>query len=222
MSDVSPMRCTLSAAWRSRLAWLSLRMVRVTVVLYTTLGGFRAVALTDAVNLTYSGADLTESLRYKKSRSYWQSVLGFGYVFNITRAFNLTLGAEFRSGIIYITQEYTMVRDGDPESEANDTPSAASYSNLILSQDSWIASLRPLIKAQYFITPRLAVNLSYGFNWQFRETKPGQYIFQDSYYDTGNQIPLLWDLDPSKDPSGNDHVTDLTGHRIYAGLSLYF
>jgi TolB-like protein len=179
----------------------------------------------DMQNLDYTGALSAISAHYKKYRSYWQSKIGLGWVFNISKKFNITTGAEFRMGIVYLYQEYDIPHDLTPEDHtdvatADTTATSKSYNNMIVSSDSWLTSVKPLVKLQYFLSPRLALNAVYGFNWQFSESKASSYTFQDIKIE--QTIPLLWNLDPSIDPEGNEHVTDLTGHRLDVGVSLYF
>ena len=128
-------------------------------------------------------------------------------------------------GIVYLYQEYDIPHDLTPEDHtdvatADTTATSKSYNNMIVSSDSWLTSVKPLVKLQYFLSPRLALNAVYGFNWQFSESKASSYTFQDIKIE--QTIPLLWNLDPSIDPEGNEHVTDLTGHRLDVGVSLYF
>ena len=194
--------------------------------IFTENGSEEGITLSgsDLQNTDYTGDLSGINVRYKKYRSYWQSKIGLGYVFNISRKFNITLGAEFRMGIVYLYQEYSIPHDLTPDDQtdtASGNSSAVSYNNLIVSSDSWLASIKPLVKLQYFLSPRLALNAVYGYNWQFSESKPSQYFFQDMTFGEEG-IPLLWNLDPSRDPLGNPHVTDLSGHRIDLGVSLYF
>lgn len=154
-----------------------------------------------------------ETFSYEKDRQPFMIFsVGGGYVFNITRAFNITLGAELNMGQTFLEQMYNLPIVGDDHTQA--------YT--IVSNDISLFSVTPLIKLQYYITPRLAVHFDYGFRYQYAGDGPSQYFFHDAEYGEGNPITELYGLDPTMDPEGREHFTDYTGHRISLGMGFYF
>jgi TolB-like protein len=161
---------------------------------------------TAALDTALAGSGLS----YSKDRTPFMIMsLGGGYVFNITREFNISLGAELSVTQTFIEQTYYM--------PTTDNDQVNSYT--IRSNDIALFSVTPKIKLQYFITPRLAVHVDYGFRYQFYEDDASQYFFRDTEYDT---IPELFGLVPSRDPEGRNHLTDYTGHNLAIGLGFYF
>ncbi len=149
---------------------------------------------------------------YKKDRSPFFSILpGAGGVLKITREFNITGGAAFGMTQTFLTQEYSIP-----------SLSSAMGTYIITSSDISMFTLRPVIKLQYYITPRLAANIEYGFNIQLTGESAHTYYFQDGTYDNDYPIPELYNLDPSVDPAGNPYVTDMTGHVLSISIGLYF
>ncbi|MCK5153840.1 MAG: hypothetical protein KAQ93_05725 [Spirochaetales bacterium] len=159
---------------------------------------------------------LNSSYGYSKDRSdFFSLLLGAGYVFNITKTFNVTLGAELSMSQTYLVQAYNLPAVSDDSDTVGE--------HIIRSSDISLWTVTPMIKLQYFITPRLAIHSDYGFKYQFSESNASYYTFQDGvYYGTDAPITELYNLDPSKDPEGREHSTDLTGHTISFGFGLYF
>lgn len=166
----------------------------------------------DTGSLSASGANGT--FKYSKDRTGFFTInLGGGYVFNITKTFNITLGTVLSMSQTFLVQTYYL-----PTVDHLDK--VESY--IITSNDISLWSVTPRLKLQYFITPRVALNLDYGFKYQFAGDSPSQYFFRDGTYSKDYTISELFGLDPTVDPEGKEHYTDLTGHTVSMGIGFYF
>lgn len=152
-------------------------------------------------------------LQYSKDRTYWSAGIGAGYVFNLNRNFNITLGGQLRSGMHYLTQLYHM-----PNTGSNDD----SVDNIITSADARTVSAGPVLKLQYFLGPRFTLNLRYSYMQQLMEEKADLFYYSDVRYSEGESIPALYDLRPDLDINGKEHSYDLSGHRVSLGIGFYF
>lgn len=151
--------------------------------------------------------------QYEKSRApYFSLNLGLGGVWNITKEFNITGGANISMTQTFIVQEYKIPESG----------SSVTASHIITSNDIALWTLTPTIRFQYYLTPRVAVNIDYRFNIQLSEDISSRYVFQDGYYGEGVAIPFLNNLSPEVDPLNRVHATDFTGHKITVCVGFYF
>ena len=152
-------------------------------------------------------------LYYSKDRTFWSAGIGAGYVFNFSRTFNITLGGQFMGGMHFLTQEYFM---------PNINTGTESVSNRITSSDAHTISIGPVLKLQYFVSPRLALNLRYSYMQVLSESEADLFYYSDVRYNTDDIIPALFDLQPSLDINGEEHLYSLSGHRISMGIGFYF
>jgi len=161
--------------------------------------------------LSASPADGT--FTYDKDRTNFFSIIfGGGYVFNITKTFNITLGAVLSMSQTFLNQTYFL--------PTVDNDDVEKY--VITSNDISLWSVTPRLKLQYFVKPRVALHHDYGFKYQFAENKAYSYYFRDGTYDKNNTISELYGLNPAVDPQGREHHTDLTGHTASMGVGFYF
>lgn len=177
----------------------------------TTTGAFR-------LKNTYEGIKYTEpqnmedfnldSLLYKKERTYFAGIIGLGYVFNITRKFNITLGANTIIGMSYLQQFYYFGEEGETAIEHG-----------IETQDITLLLVSPIIKIQYYITPRMALHTSYSYGYQIPIEDELVFFYGPK---KSNRFEELYKLNPSIDPKGDGHFINFTGHRIVAGIGFYF
>ncbi len=155
------------------------------------------------------------TISYAKERSYATAQAGIGYVINISRKFNATLGGDAKVGMSFLRQIYRMA-------DKNDS-SHTGIERIIDSQDMSFIVLSPLVKLQYFITPRFTLNLDYTYGFQIQQKMSTSYLYGNNRVDgESGYFPELYDLHPGVDPEGNRHVTDFTGHRVRAGFGFYF
>ena len=111
----------------------------------------------EVVNFTEDLPDESE-ITYSKDRSPYYSIhLGAGYVWNFTRKLNLTLGTDLSMAQTFLVQKYVMPTKQDPD---------INTTNIITSNDITLWTLAPLVKLQYFLTPRLALNAEYKFRYR--------------------------------------------------------
>ncbi len=178
---------------------------------YTSYG----VNYEDAEVENMSGLPSGSTITYSKDRSpYFSLHLGAGYVWNFTRTLNLTLGADLSMAQTFLKQEYTVPLESSPETSQTYTVSSNDIS-------LWV--IAPTAKIQYFVTPRVAFHGTYKFKYQInKNTEPTNYFFQDGSYGDGAPIPDLYNLDPTVDPFGRKHITDMTGHSFTLGVGFYF
>ncbi|MCK5197069.1 MAG: hypothetical protein KAR21_01885, partial [Spirochaetales bacterium] len=81
----------------------------------------------------------------------------------------------------------------------------------------------PVLKLQYYVTPRITVNLGYSYGFQLQQKDETSYTYADDRVgDTDGFFPELYDLKPGVDPEGNAHVMDFSGHRVVMGIGVYF
>ena len=83
----------------------------------------------------------------------------------------------------------------------------------------------PFGKLQFFLNPRLALNVRYDYTYQL-PMKNDSYFYRYSIggiYASGSNgvFAGYYDLDPAMDPAGNAHVMDMTGHRASVGVAIY-
>lgn len=170
---------------------------------------------TEWSNLEDPDAELTGAtdLRYSKDRTFWTAGLGAGYVFNLTRNFNITVGGQFKAGMHYLIQEYCM-----PNTDSSDE----NVLNIIESSDAHTFSVGPVLKLQYFISPRVALNARYAYLKVLSESEADHFYYSNVKYRTDDTIPALYYLNPSRDINGEKHSFDISGHRISLGVGFYF
>jgi len=160
------------------------------------------------------GEDSIESLGYKKERTYTTARIGLGWVINFTRNFNTTLGVDLKVGMSFLQQYYHILKkEGDYFFQAE---------HLIDSQDITFFLASPLVKLQYYLTPRMTLNAAYSFGFQILDDQSSRYYYANQGVDQNQKIEAFYALDPGIDPSGNSHSIDFTGHRITAGIGFYF
>ena len=158
-------------------------------------------------------SDSVSSVGYYKERTYTSGKFGLGYVFNFSRKFNGTIGGDIKVGMSFLQQFYNM-RDRD---------SSEIITRIIRSQDMSFIILSPVLKLQYYVTPRITVNLGYSYGFQLQQKDETIYTYADDRVgDTDGFFPELYDLYPGVDPEGNSHVIDFSGHRVVMGIGLYF
>ncbi len=171
----------------------------------------------DAEDVENMGADLPEgsTITYSKDRSpYFSLHLGAGYVWNFSKTLNLTAGAELSMAQTFLEQEYTIPLDDTQMSYGTYT---------VTSNDISLYTIAPTLKVQYFVTPRVAFQFTYQFKYQMnKDTESTNYFFRDGSYGDGAPIPELYDLDPTVDPYGEKHITDMSGHTVNMGVGFYF
>ena len=153
------------------------------------------------------------TIAYHKERTYVTGQIGFGYVFNFFRQFNATIGGDIKVGMSFLQQFYSMRDIDDPEI----------ITRVIRSEDMSFLILSPMVKLQYYVTPRITVNLGYSYGFQFQQKDDTQYTYADMTVGEQNGFfPELYDLYPGVDPEGNEHIIDFSGHRVVMGIGLYF
>ncbi len=159
------------------------------------------------------GAGGNNDLQYSKDRTYWSTGLGAGYVFNLNRNFNITLGGQLQYDMHYLTQLYRMPNTGS---------GGETVSNIITSADARTTAAGPVLKLQYFLGPRFTLNLRYSYMQQQTEEKADLFYYSDVRYSEGESIPALYELRPNLDINGREHSYDLSGHRMSLGIGFYF
>ena len=166
--------------------------------------------IADVVNITgYPGS----SIGYCKERTYATGQIGMGYVFNFTRKFNTTLGVDAKVGMSFLQQFYLM----------RDRVSSEVLTRIIRSQDISFFVLSPVVKLQYYFTPRFTVNVDYSYGFQLNSDNETAYTYADDRVGSeGGYFYDLYNLNPGMDPEGNDHVIDFSGHRVRMGFGFYF
>jgi hypothetical protein len=143
----------------------------------------------DMANLDSSAASLDgiSFIGYHKERTYATGQIGFGYVFNFSRKFNATLGGDLKLGMSFLQQFYHM----------RDTTSSVKQTRIIRSQDMSFLILSPGIKLQYFLTPRITMNLGYFYGYQLNQKEETSYTYaDDKVNDTDGFFPELYNLYP--------------------------
>jgi hypothetical protein len=156
------------------------------------------------------------SLEYAKMRTMSVPFIGMAYVIPFTSKFNVSLGGSLKMPIIKFEQEYRI--------KAN---SGVSQAMPYIQISSWniCLALEPMLKFQYFITPRMALNLSYAFLWQVPiNIRRWDYLVNSRLYRPDMELGIaeLYNLKPWLDAEGRPNVTDLTGQKITLGIGLYF
>jgi TolB-like protein len=224
-SDMSDIEGQIEEGWPMGFT-LNYRISRNLIVwlgMEGTTGAFRlndTFETRDYVSLDLANVDDTvnldvdaSSIGYHKERTYATGQIGFGYVFNFSRKFNVTLGGDMKLGMSFLQQFYKMPTVNDPEL----------LTHIIKSQDMTFIILSPVVKFQYYVTPRITLNLDYSYGFQVIQDESSSYIYGDQRVDSdGGFYPELFGLHPGVDPEGNKHVIDFSGHRIRMGFGLYF
>lgn len=165
----------------------------------------------DMVNIDPLYPGLT--IGYYKERTYTSGKFGLGYVFNFSRKFNGTIGGDIKVGMSFLQQFYYM----------EDRDSSEIINRVIRSQDMSFIILSPVLKLQYYVTPRITVNLGYSYGFQLQQKDETSYTYaDDNVSDTDGFFPELYNLKPGVDPEGNAHVMDFSGHRVVMGIGVYF
>ena len=164
----------------------------------------------EIVNMDTNASGFPDSISYLKERTYVAGIFGLGYVLNVNRNFNITLGGDVKLGMSFLQQFYRYA-----DSETN----GIEVEHEITSQDMTLLIFSPALKLQYFITPRVALNLGYFFGYQLQQPEDMAYFYASRAAD---KFPSLYELDPHMDPKGDAHVTDFSGHRLIAGFGFYF
>lgn len=160
-------------------------------------------------NMDTSDDPFPQQIAYLKERTYVAAIFGAGYVLNVNRNFNITLGGDVKLGMSFLQQFYKYA----------DEPDGIEVDHEITSQDMTLLIFSPALKLQYFITPRVALNLGYSYGYQLQQPEDMAYFYAST---TAEKFPSLHDLDPHMDPKGDPHVTDFSGHRLIAGFGFYF
>ena len=156
----------------------------------------------------------TGTFWYEKSRQYLGMDAGAGFVWNFTPRFNVTVGGRFRFAPgITMTQKITNL--------PSPSDAATSISVFVEAQASDFYYAVPYLKLQYFLNPRLAVNLQYDYAIQLPKDKDLYYLYSVGGVYIQSTYPELYGLDPRVDPQGNPHTMDLSGHRVYLGVAVY-
>jgi len=166
--------------------------------------------IADVVNITgYPGT----SIGYYKERTYTTAQIGLGYVFNFTQKFNTTLGLDAKVGMSFLQQFYMM----------EDNDSTEVLTRIIRSQDISFFVLSPVVKLQYYFTPRFTVNVDYSYGFQLNGDDETVYTYADDRVNNEDGFfPELYNLVPGLDPYGNEHIIDFSGHRVRMGFGFYF
>lgn len=183
-----------------------------------TTGAFRLAGTFE--NKEYQVADVVNitgypepAIGYYKERTYVTGQIGLGYVFNFSRKFNGTIGGDIKVGMSFLQQFYNM----------RDLVDTEIITRVIRSQDMSFFILSPVVKLQYYVTPRITVNLGYSYGFQLQQKDETSYTYADDRVDdTDGFFPELYDLKPGVDSEGNSHVIDFSGHRVIMGIGLYF
>ncbi|MFP4180558.1 MAG: hypothetical protein ACLFSA_10945 [Spirochaetaceae bacterium] len=161
-------------------------------------------------NMDTSNGEFPDKIYYYKERTYISAIFGTGYVFNVNRNFNVTLGGDFKLGMSFLQQFY---RYADNEAENIEVE------HEITSKDMTLLIFSPTLKLQYYITPRVALNMGYSYGYQIQQPEDMAYFYAST---TAEKFPPLHKLDPNEDPKGEAHITDFSGHRLIAGFGFYF
>ncbi|MDH5718506.1 MAG: hypothetical protein OEZ22_12845 [Spirochaetia bacterium] len=156
-----------------------------------------------------------DGIRYEKRRYVQGIVTGAGYVFNITREFNISSGMNFR-----FFPDYTLEQSYITYYNAADNKSP--MTQVTIKSVSGMFTLSPFLKLQYFLTPRLALHTQYEYSIHLGNKSPNSY--EIGGYTGNSQRPFeqLYSLNPEIDPTGKKHITDFTGQRIGFGVGLFF
>lgn len=173
------------------------------------------VSILESVNFGDTGAATAEdTYSYSKTRSYLGMDLGIGFVLNMTRRLNATLGGAYRFAPgVTMTQKFDEIPSPlDP---------SQNVSLYIVGQASDLFMIVPFFKIQYFLNPRLAVNLRYDYTWQLPGNAEMFYRYSAGGIYIRNYFPDYYGIDPRIDPEGNAHALDFTGHRVSVGVAVY-
>ena len=166
-------------------------------------------------NMSDPGAATAEdTYSYSKTRSYMGIDLGLGFVLNLNRRLNATLGGVYRFAPgLTLTQQFDDIPSPlDPETDV---------SLHITGLASDVFMLVPFVKLQYFLNPRLAVNLRYDYTWQLPGDGELFYRYSAGGIYIRDYFPDYYGIDPRIDPQGNEHTLDFSGHRISVGIAVY-
>jgi hypothetical protein len=173
------------------------------------------IPVADLSPLTVDTSGWTVSeIQYSKQRTYGSGFLSLGFVFAPIQEFNVTLGVSglFTAG--WVEQRYAEFPNVDGDRVAF----------TVIASCAETFDVMPWLKLQWFIAPRLALNITYEYRISLATLSSatnGIIRYTIGPYE-GTQFTQLHNLHPAYDPWGNPLLFDLTGHRISFGIGLYF
>ncbi|MFP4567220.1 MAG: hypothetical protein ACLFNX_12025 [Spirochaetaceae bacterium] len=227
MSDIEGQPTGVAKLMVFTLTYRPTRRLAVWTGFETPLGAFRMSKTDINANRSYDSADVENfddtslasnesSVSYQKERDFFGIILGAGYVWHLSRDFNVTLGGSLHAypADVRIHQEYFGVVDG--------TNSDGKSANMVTEYTGSFFLYSVRVKGEYFFNPRLTAHAGYEFLMQQTNYEDSVTFYQDVQYENDARIDELYELDPSRDPDGRAHVNELSGHRLFFGLGLYF